>query len=57
MADGDVADILIAPPGGLKHIRRAGQGAKDGQRRVGKVGAGVTIRPDAPVPDVKTTMR
>ena len=55
MADGYVADILIAPPGGLKQFAEQGKVAKDGHVPLGKVGAGITIRPDAPVPDIKTT--
>ena len=55
MADGYVADVLIAPPGGLKQYADQGKVAKDGHTVLGKVGAGVTIRPDAPVPDIKTT--
>jgi molybdate transport system substrate-binding protein len=55
MQDGTIADILIAPPGGLKTYAEQGKVAKDGHVAVGKVGAGVTVRPGAPVPDVKTT--
>jgi molybdate transport system substrate-binding protein len=55
MQDGYVADVLIAPPGGLKTYAEQGKIAKDGHVMVGRVGAGVTIRPEAPVPDVKTT--
>jgi len=55
MADGYVADILIAPPGGLKTYAEQGKIAKDGHVAVGRVGAGVTVRPDAPVPEIKTT--
>jgi molybdate transport system substrate-binding protein len=55
MTDGYVADILIAPPGGLKTYAEQGKVAKDGHVVVGKVGAGVTVRPDAPVPEIKTT--
>ena len=55
MEDGYVADILIAPPGGLKTYAEQGKIAKDGHVLLGRVGAGVTVRPDAPVPDVKTT--
>lgn len=55
MADGYVADILIAPPGGLKQYAEQGKIASDGHVALGKVGAGVAIRPDAPVPDIQTT--
>lgn len=50
-----VADVLIAPPGALDQFAKDGKVAADGRVAVGKVGAGVTIRPDAPVPDIKTT--
>jgi molybdate transport system substrate-binding protein len=55
MQDGYVADILIAPPGGLKTYAEQGKITKDGHVMVGKVGAGITVRPGAPVPDIKTT--
>jgi molybdate transport system substrate-binding protein len=55
MADGYVADILIAPPGGLKTYAEQGKIAKDGHAAIGRVGAGVTVRPDAAVPDIRTT--
>jgi len=55
MEEGYVADVLIAPPGGLDNYAKAGKVAADGRAAVGKVGAGVAIRPDAPVPDVGTT--
>ncbi len=55
MADGYVADILIAPPGGLKTYGEQGKVAKDGHVPLGKVGAGITVRPGAPAPDIKTT--
>jgi molybdate transport system substrate-binding protein len=55
LADGYVADVLIAPPGGLKQFAEQGKVAADGHVAVGKVGAGITVRPGAPVPDVKTT--
>lgn len=54
LEEGYVADVLIAPPGALDNYAKAGKVAADGRVMVGKVGAGVVIRPDAPVPDVKT---
>ena len=55
LQDSYVADILIAPPGGLKQYAEQGKVAKDGHVLVGKVGAGITVRPGAPVPDVAST--
>ena len=55
LQEGYVADILIAPPAALKQQAEAGKVAADGHVMIGKVGAGVTIRPDAPVPDIATT--
>ena len=55
LADGYVADILIAPPGGLKQFAEQGKVVAEGHVAVGKVGAGITVRPGAPVPDVTTT--
>jgi len=55
MEDGYVADVLIAPPGGLDNYTKAGKVAADGRVTIGKVGAGVAVRPDAPLPTIATT--
>src|SRR5262245_61868024 len=54
LEEGYVADVLIAPPGALDNYAKAGKVSADGRAMVGRVGAGVVIRPDAPVPDIKT---
>ncbi len=54
LEDGYVADVLIAPPGALDNYIKAGKVGADGRILVGRVGAGIVVRPDAPVPDVKT---
>ena len=54
LEEGYVADVLIAPPSALDTYAKAGKVAADGRIMVGKVGVGVGIRPDAPVPDIKT---
>lgn len=50
---GETADVVIAPPAVLEEF------AKDGKlgalrSNVGRVGLGVAVRPDAPVPDVSS---
>ena len=55
MEEGYVADVLIAPPGGLDNYAKAGKVTADGRVMIGKVGAGVAVRPDAPVPNIATT--
>jgi molybdate transport system substrate-binding protein len=54
MEEGYVADVLIAPPGGLDNYAKAGKVAAEGRVMIGRVGAGVAVRPDAPVPDIAT---
>jgi molybdate transport system substrate-binding protein len=54
LQEGYVADVLIAPPGALDNYTKANQVVADGRILVGRVGAGVVVRPDAPVPDIKT---
>jgi molybdate transport system substrate-binding protein len=54
LEEGYVADLLIAPPGALDRYAKAGKVKADGHVAVGRVGAGVVIRPDAPVPEIKT---
>jgi molybdate transport system substrate-binding protein len=55
LADNTVADVLIAPPGALDGFAKDGKVAADGRVPVGRVGAGVTVRNDAPVPAVGST--
>ncbi len=55
MEEGYVADVLFAPPGGLDNYVKAGKIAVEGRVMIGRVGAGVAVRPNAPVPDVGTT--
>ena len=53
IASGESADVVIAPPAVLEEFARDG---KLGTLRsnVGRVGLGVAVRPDAPVPDVSS---
>jgi molybdate transport system substrate-binding protein len=55
MQDGYVADVVIAPPAGLKQQADAGRVVADGHASVGKVGIGIVVRKDAPSPAVATT--
>jgi molybdate transport system substrate-binding protein len=44
MQEGHVADVLIAPPAGLKQQSDAGRIAADGHVTVGRVGIGIVVR-------------
>ncbi len=50
---GETADVVIAPPAVIDEFAKAG---KLGEARVdvGRVGLGVAVRPDAPVPDISS---
>jgi hypothetical protein len=48
MADGEVADILIAPPAVLDEQAKNGKISMQGRLTLGRVGAGVVVRSDAP---------
>jgi molybdate transport system substrate-binding protein len=50
---GEVADVVIAPPALLEEFARDGKLAAQ-RAGVGRVGLGVAVRPDAPVPDVSS---
>ena len=52
---GYVADVVIAPPGVLKDATAVGRVAAEGQVVVGKVGVGVVVRNDAPVPKIASS--
>lgn len=50
---GETADVVIAPPAALEEFARDGKLASL-RSGVGRVGLGVAVRPDAPVPDVSS---
>ena len=50
---GEAADVVIAPPTALEEFAREGKLAAL-RSDVGRVGLGVAVRPDAPVPDVSS---
>lgn len=54
IADGEVAEVVIAPPAVIEEFSRAGKVAEL-RAGVGRVGLGVAVRPDAPVPDLSST--
>jgi molybdate transport system substrate-binding protein len=54
LADGAVADILIAPPGLLDAQTKDGKIIADGRTLLGQVGAGIVMRAGAPLPDVSS---
>lgn len=54
IADGEVAEVVIAPPAVIEEFSRAGKVAEL-RTGVGRVGLGVAVRPDAPVPDLSST--
>jgi molybdate transport system substrate-binding protein len=55
MQEGYVADVVIAPPAGLKQQADAGRIDADGHATLGKVGIGIVVRKDASSPAVTTT--
>jgi molybdate transport system substrate-binding protein len=54
LADGVVADILIAPPGVLDAQAKESKIVADGHTVLGRVGAGIVVRAGAPLPDVSS---
>ena len=54
MAEGEVADILIAPPAVLDEQAKNSRIATQGRFMLGRVGAGVVVRASAPNPDIAT---
>jgi len=55
MAEGEVVDVLIAPPALLDEQARSGKISMQGRLALGRVGAGVVVRSDAPSPEIATT--
>jgi molybdate transport system substrate-binding protein len=52
LAEGAVADLLVAPPGVLDAQTKDGKVVADGRTVLGRVGAGILVRAGAPLPDV-----
>ena len=50
---GEKFDVVILPPGALKELAAAGK-VEEGGVTVGRVGLGVLVRTDAPVPDISS---
>jgi molybdate transport system substrate-binding protein len=55
LAEGEAADILIAPPTVLDEQARNNKVSAQGRIVLGRVGAGVVVRTSAPNPDIATT--
>jgi len=54
LADGETADVVIAPPGVLDAEVSAGKLSADGRIMLGRVGAGVFVRTGATPPDISS---
>ena len=55
LAAGEAADVIIAPPGVLDELVKMGKAHPEGCFQLGRVGVGVVVRADAPLPDVSST--
>ena len=53
IGDGEVQDVVIAPPAVIEEFSKAGKLTQD-RANVGRVGMGVAVRPGAPVPDISS---
>jgi molybdate transport system substrate-binding protein len=54
VGEGEVADVVIAPPAVLEDFEKAGK-VRTGERvTIGRVGVGVAVRADAPRPDISS---
>lgn len=53
MGDGEIQDVVIAPPALIEEFSKTGKLAQD-RMNVGRVGMGVAVRPGAPVPDISS---
>ena len=55
LAAGEIADIIIVPPSAMEQVVKMGKTVSSGHHVLGRVGVGVVIRADAPVPDISST--
>jgi molybdate transport system substrate-binding protein len=51
--DGEVMDVVIAPPAVMEEFSKTGKLGQD-RADIGRVGMGVAVRPGAPVPDISS---
>jgi len=54
IGDGEVHDVVVAPPAVIDEFAKAGKLGQD-RANVGRVGMGVAVRPGAPVPDIASS--
>ena len=55
LAAGAVADVIIAPPATMDSIVKMGKADPAGRFDLGRVGVGVVVRENAPIPDISST--
>jgi molybdate transport system substrate-binding protein len=53
IGEGEIHDVVIAPPAVIDEFSKAGKLGQD-RAAVGRVGMGVAVRPGAPVPDISS---
>lgn len=53
IAEGEIQDVVIAPPAAIEEFSKAGKVTQD-RIEVGRVGMGVAVRPGAPLPDISS---
>jgi len=54
IADGEVYDVVVAPPAVIDEFTKTGKLGQD-RANVGRVGMGVAVRPGAPAPDISSS--
>jgi molybdate transport system substrate-binding protein len=53
IAEGEIQDVVIAPPAAIEEFSKAGKVTQD-RIDVGRVGMGAAVRPGAPLPDISS---
>jgi molybdate transport system substrate-binding protein len=53
IAEGEIQDVVIAPPAAIEEFSKAGKVTQD-RVELGRVGMGVAVRPGAPAPDISS---
>jgi molybdate transport system substrate-binding protein len=53
IAEGEIQDVVIAPPAAIEEFSKAGKVTQD-RTDVGRVGMGAAVRPGAPLPDISS---
>lgn len=55
IAEGEISDVIVAPPGVMDQLIAAGVANRESRLLLGRAGVGIAVRDGAPLPDASTS--